>query len=107
MARRVAIGRQALNTDILNATSNGQPVVVAGESLGAMVIDREEAYLATDPSAPSPDQLSFIEFSNPERGLADTESLLCSAQTGCLTCDAGLFCSELAADVCDLKLDVS
>ena len=68
----MAIGRQALNTDILNATSNGQPVVVAGESLGAMVIDREEAYLATDPSAPSPDQLSFIEFSNPERGLADT-----------------------------------
>jgi hypothetical protein len=68
----MAIGQQALNADILNATSTGQPVVVAGESLGSMVIDREEAYLATDPNAPSPTQLSFIEFSNPERGLADT-----------------------------------
>jgi hypothetical protein len=70
--KSMAIGQQALNTDILTATSNGQPMVVAGESLGAMVIDREQAYLATDPNAPSPTQLSFIEFSNPERGLADT-----------------------------------
>jgi hypothetical protein len=69
----MAIGQQVLNTDILNATTSpDQKVVVAGESLGAMVIDREEAYLAADPNAPSPDQLSFIEFSNPERGLANT-----------------------------------
>jgi hypothetical protein len=68
----MAIGQRALNTDIFNATSNGQTVVVAGESLGAMTIDREEAYLATAPNAPSPKKLSFLEFSNPERGLADT-----------------------------------
>ena len=68
----MAIGQKALNTDILNATGNGQTVVVAGESLGSMVIDREEAYLATQPNAPSPDQVTFVEFSNPERGLADT-----------------------------------
>jgi len=68
----MAIGQRALNADILNATSTGQPVVVAGESLGAMVIDREETYLATEPNAPSPSQVTFVEFSNPERGLADT-----------------------------------
>jgi hypothetical protein len=68
----IAIGQKALNTDILNATSNGQTVVVAGESLGSMTIDREEAYLATQPNAPSPNQVTFVEFSNPERGLADT-----------------------------------
>jgi PE-PPE domain/PPE family len=68
----MAIGQKALNTDILTATSNGQSVVVAGESLGSMTIDREEAYLATQPNAPSPEQVTFLEFSNPERGLADT-----------------------------------
>jgi hypothetical protein len=69
----LAIGQQVLNTDILTATAGpDQKVMVAGESLGAMVIDREQAYLATDPNSPPRDQLSFIEFSNPERGLADT-----------------------------------
>ncbi|MGO9158556.1 PPE family protein [Mycobacterium sp.] len=68
----MAIGQKALNTDILNATSNGQSVVVAGESMGSMVIDREEAYLFTQSNAPSPNQVTFVEFSNPERGLADT-----------------------------------
>ena len=68
----MVIGQEALNTGILNATSNGQTVVVAGESLGSMTIDREEAYLATQPNAPSPNQVTFVEFSNPERGLADT-----------------------------------
>jgi hypothetical protein len=68
----MAIGIKALNSDILTATSNRQSVVVAGESLGSMVIDREEAYLVTQPNAPSPEQVTFVEFSNPERGLADT-----------------------------------
>jgi hypothetical protein len=70
----LAIGQKALNADILTAFA-GNPdgkVVVAGESLGAMVIDREQAYLRTAPNAPSPDQLSFLEFANPERGIADT-----------------------------------
>jgi hypothetical protein len=68
----LAIGQEVLNTDILSATGSGQRVVVAGESMGTIVIDREEAYLATAPNAPAPNQVSFVEFSNPERGLADT-----------------------------------
>ncbi len=67
-----AIGMQALNTDILNAVGTGQPVVVAGLSEGTIVIDREEAYLAGLPTAPSPNLVTFVEFANPERGLAAT-----------------------------------
>ena len=75
--RRQVIGHRAqvLNTDILNAIAANPDgkVVVAGESLGSMVIDREQAYLVAHPEdAPSPDQLSFLEFANPERGIADT-----------------------------------
>ncbi len=71
----MALGVKALNTDILTAiaTNPDGKVVVAGASLGAMVIDREQAYLfAHSDIAPSPDQLSFVEFANPERGIADT-----------------------------------
>ena len=70
----MALGVKALNADILTAfaTNPDGKVVVAGASLGSMVIDREEAYLATVANAPSPDQLSFVEFANPERGIADT-----------------------------------
>ena len=67
-----AIGQQALNTDILNAVATGQPVVVTGLSEGTLVIDREEAYLANAPNAPSPSEVTFVEFANPERGIADT-----------------------------------
>jgi PPE family/PE-PPE domain len=66
-----AIGQQALNTDILNATA-GKSVVVTGLSEGTIVIDREEAYLSTAPNASSPSQVTFVEFANPERGIADT-----------------------------------
>lgn len=67
-----AIGQQALNTAILDAVTNGQPVVVAGLSEGTIVIDREEAYLATAANAPPPSMLTFVEFANPERGVAET-----------------------------------
>jgi hypothetical protein len=67
-----AIGQQMLNTDILNATAGGQSVVVTGLSEGTIVIDHEEAYLATAPNAPAPSQVTFVEFANPERGIADT-----------------------------------
>ena len=67
-----AIGQQALNTEILDATATGQPVVVAALSEGTLAVDREEAYLANVANAPSPSQLTFIEFANPERGIADT-----------------------------------
>jgi len=68
----IAIGQQMLNTDILNATAGNHSVVVTGLSEGTIVIDREQAYLATAPNAPSPSQVTFVEFSNPQRGLADT-----------------------------------
>ncbi len=68
----VAIGQQMLNTDILNAVASGRPVVVAGLSEGTIVIDAEEAYLATAPNAPPPNMVTFVEFANPQRGLADT-----------------------------------
>ncbi len=67
-----AIGQQTLNADILNAVATGQPVAVTGLSEGTIVIDREEAYLAGNPNAPSPSLVTFVEFANPERGLADT-----------------------------------
>jgi hypothetical protein len=68
----IAIGQHNLNTAIFNTTANGNSVVVAGESTGTIVIDHELAYLASDPNAPSPSQLTFVEFANPARGLVDT-----------------------------------
>jgi hypothetical protein len=68
----IAIGQRALNADILSAVATGQPVVVTGLSEGTVVIDAEEAYLATAPNAPPPNMVTFVEFANPQRGLADT-----------------------------------
>jgi hypothetical protein len=70
----IAAGQQALNDQIMNAVANGngQPVMVAGLSMGTIVIDHELAYLATDPTAPSPSDLLFTSFSNPQLGFADT-----------------------------------
>jgi hypothetical protein len=69
-----AIGQGELNVQIMNAVanSNGSPVDVAGLSEGTVVVDRELAYLANDPTAPPPQALQFVMFSNPELGLADT-----------------------------------
>jgi hypothetical protein len=70
----IATGQQALNDQIMNAVAdgNGQPVMVAGLSMGGIVIDHELAYLATDPTAPSPTDLLFTTFSDPQPGFADT-----------------------------------
>ena len=68
----IAIGQQALNAEILSAVATGQPVVVAGLSEGTIVVDAEQAYLATAPNAPPPKMVTFVEFANPQRGLADT-----------------------------------
>jgi hypothetical protein len=71
----IAIGQAQLDSDIMTAVanSNGSPVDIAGLSMGTIVVDRELAYLATDPTAAPPaDDLQFAMFSNPELGLADT-----------------------------------
>ena len=68
----VAVGQRALNAQIINAVANGNgsPVYVAGLSEGTIVVDRELAYLATDPTAPPANTLQFALFSSPELGLA-------------------------------------
>jgi hypothetical protein len=70
----VAIGQRTLNDQIMNAVAkdNGSPVRIAGLSEGTIVVNRELAYLATDPTAPPAHALQFVMFSSPELGLADT-----------------------------------
>ncbi|MEB3048791.1 PE-PPE domain-containing protein [Mycolicibacter sp. MYC123] len=69
----VSAGRQALNDQITNAVDNGNGsvVYVAALSEGTLVLDRELAYLATDPNAPAADALKFVSISSPEIGLFD------------------------------------
>lgn len=70
----VYMGQQALNSQIMNAfaNGNGSPVYIAGLSEGTIVLNRELAYLATDPTAPPAHALQFALFSSPEFGLFDT-----------------------------------
>lgn len=68
----VAMGRVSLHDQIMNAAANGDPVVIAGLSQGTIVINRELAFLATNPDPPPPDRLSFVLFSSPELGIAGT-----------------------------------
>ncbi|MGV7674981.1 PE-PPE domain-containing protein [Mycobacterium kansasii] len=69
----VAMGQRALNDQIMNAFANGSgsPVHIAGLSEGTIVVNRELAYLAANPSAPPPHALQFAMFSSPELGLAN------------------------------------
>jgi len=48
------------------------PLAVVGQSQGAVALDRMRALLRNDPDAPSADQLQFVLFNSPTRGLADT-----------------------------------
>lgn len=68
----VAMGRVSLHDQIRNAASGGEPVVIAGLSMGTLVINSELAYLSSDPAAPPRDQLSFALFGGPELGVAAT-----------------------------------
>jgi hypothetical protein len=61
-------GQVALNHEIATAVANGDPVVVTGLSQGSIVVDHELTYLASDPKAPPPSQLSFVIFSDPGYG---------------------------------------
>ena len=65
-----ATGQANLHAAIMTATANGEPVVVAGLSEGTIVIDSELAYLATDANAPPANQLTFVLFASPSRGVA-------------------------------------
>lgn len=61
-------GQVALNQEITTAIAHGDPVVVTGLSQGSIVVDHELTYLASDPKAPPPSQLSFVIFSDPGHG---------------------------------------
>ena len=63
-----SIGRGVDNLDAAIKSAEG-PIVVAGLSEGSMVIDHEQARLLNDPDAPPADQVTFIIFGNPERGV--------------------------------------
>jgi hypothetical protein len=67
----VAMGQRALNDQIMNAfaNGNGSPVHIAALSEGTLVVNRELAYLAGDPTAPPPSALQFAMFNSPELGL--------------------------------------
>jgi hypothetical protein len=58
----VNIGTNNLDTAI--RSTNG-PISVAGLSQGTLALDREQARLAHDPTAPPPDQLTFIKAGDP------------------------------------------
>lgn len=70
----VAIGQRALNDQIMNAVLNGggSPVSVAALSEGTLVVNRELAYLASNPAAPPPHALQFALFGSPELGIMQT-----------------------------------
>lgn len=67
----VAMGQRALNDQIFNAfaNGNGSPVHIAALSEGSLVVNRELAYLAADPTAPPRNALQFAMFNSPESGL--------------------------------------
>lgn len=66
-----SIDTGADNLDTAIRAADG-PILVAGVSQGAMVVNREKERLANDPAAPPPDQLKFIVFSDPQRGIFST-----------------------------------
>ncbi|WP_085244378.1 PE-PPE domain-containing protein [Mycobacterium paraense] len=67
----IAMGQRALNDQIMNAFTNGNglPVRIAALSEGTLVVNRELAALAADPTAPPHSALQFAMFNGPESGL--------------------------------------
>ncbi len=49
-----------------------EPLAVVGQSQGTVALDRMRAKLEGDPGAPVADQLQFVLFNSPTRGLATT-----------------------------------
>ncbi|MCB0930832.1 MAG: PE-PPE domain-containing protein [Mycobacterium sp.] len=65
----ISIGADALDAAI---RERQQPLAVVGQSEGTIVLDTERARLENDPDAPAPDQLEFVLFNSPTRGLVTT-----------------------------------
>ena len=67
VGQSIRVGQGNLDPVLKQQAGHG-PVVVAGVSQGAMVLDAERAALATDPAAPPPGTVQFVEFGNPAYG---------------------------------------
>jgi hypothetical protein len=63
----VAVGTNNLDA-VIRSTSG--PIVVIGLSQGTLVLDAEQARLASDPNAPPPDHITFIKAGDPGHLLA-------------------------------------
>jgi hypothetical protein len=66
LGQSISIGTANLDAAIKAAPG---PIVVSGLSQGAVVIDAEQAALATDPHAPPANNVTFVTFGDPERGV--------------------------------------
>ena len=69
IADHVAAGAAILDAAI---KAESGPTIVAGHSEGSVVVDAEQARLQADPNAPAADQLTFIIFGDPTRGVMNT-----------------------------------
>ena len=65
----IGMGADDLDKAVKDAAADGSPVVVVGHSEGSMVVDHLQADYLTDPDAPPADQVTFIVYGSPERGL--------------------------------------
>jgi hypothetical protein len=63
-----------IGTDSLDAVikRRNEPLAIVGQSQGTVILDRQRARLENDPQAPAADQLQFVLFNSPTRGLATT-----------------------------------
>jgi hypothetical protein len=63
-----------IGTDNLDAAikQRDEPLAIVGQSQGTVILDRQRARLESDPHTPAADQLQFVLFNSPTRGLATT-----------------------------------
>ncbi|MHC9292782.1 PE-PPE domain-containing protein [Mycobacterium sp. LTG2003] len=64
LAQSVADGTNSLDSRIRSTDGN---VTVTGLSQGVLALNAEQARLANDPTAPAPDDLTFVKTGNPDR----------------------------------------
>jgi hypothetical protein len=65
----INIGVDSLDAEI---RQRQEPLAIVGQSQGGIVLDRVRARLENDPQAPAAEQLQFLLFNSPTRGLTTT-----------------------------------
>jgi len=68
MSLSESVGTGVANTESA-LTGSTRPTELVGLSQGALVLDEVQRDLADDPQAPLPNELTFVMFSDPSRGL--------------------------------------